>query len=319
MKVIMAATGAFALPSLNIMADRLPRENLLVISQPDRRRGRGRRYYPTPVKQRATELGLSVITPEKLGNQEDLEICAGFSADFLVVIDYGQLIPSGLIVLPRQAAINLHPSLLPLYRGPAPIIWSLLRGDAITGVTTQLLADKIDCGDILLQRKIEIKPTETSVQLTKRLQNLGGELVWETLEKCQAGEIKPVPQEDEKATYAPKLSKRDGLLNWEQDAHELERRIRALNPWPGTFTFWRGKRLKILAAILSPVEVDEVPVPGTIQVDEGRLYTACGHGFIQITEIQPEGKRPQNASDFLRGQHINSGEQFNSRDKLSSS
>ncbi len=316
MKVILTASGTFALPSLEIMAARLTPDNLMVISQPDRRRGRGRRYHPTPIKFRALELGLSVISPEKLGKQEDMKIFSDFAADFLVVIDYGQLIPHSLITLPRQAAINLHPSLLPAYRGPAPIVWSLLQGDSVTGVTTQLLADKIDSGDILLQKKTEIKASETGTQLTERLQNLGAELVWETLEKWQEGLIKPVPQDNDKASYAPKLHKHDGLLDWNQDVHEIERRIRALNPWPGTFTFWRGKRLKILEAAISPIVIKEVPPPGTIQVKQGQLYTACGHGFLLISKVQPEGRRPQNAGDFLRGHHVTAGQQFNSQEKV---
>jgi len=267
MKVILTASGTFALPSLEIMAARLSPDNLLVISQPDRRRGRGRQYQPTPIKQRALELGLSVITPEKIGSQEDIEISSKFAADFLVVIDYGQLIPRG---------------------------------------------------DILLQRKTEIKASETSIQLTERLQKLGAELLWETLEKWQAGLIKPVPQDNDQASYAPKLHKKDGLLDWKQDAHELERRIRALNPWPGTFTFWRGKRLKVLAATIIPIEMDKAQAPGTIQVSEERLYAACGRGFIQITKVQPEGRQPQNSSDFLRGHHLTTGEQFNSQEKVSS-
>jgi len=318
MKVILTASGTFALPSLEIMAARLTPGSLLVISQPDRRRGRGRQYHPTPIKLRALELGLSVITPEKIGSREDMEISSKFAADFLVVIDYGQLIPHSLIALPHQAAINLHPSLLPKHRGPAPIVWSLLQGDSVTGVTTQLLADKIDCGDILLQRKTEIKTSETSTQLTERLQNLGAELVWETLEKWQDGLIKPVSQDNDKASYAPKLHKHDGLLDWNQDAHALERRIRALNPWPGTFTFCQGKRLKILEAAISPVIMDEVLPSGTVQIKQGQLYAACGHGFLLISKVQPEGRRPQNASDFLRGHHATTGLQFNSQEKVSS-
>jgi len=245
-----------------------------------------------------------------------MEICSKFAADFLVVIDYGQLIPHSLITLPRQSSINLHPSLLPAYRGPAPIIWSLLQGDEVTGVTTQLLADEIDCGDILLQRKSEIKASETSTQLTEKLQNLGAELAWETLKKWQAGLLKPIPQENDKASYAPKLHKHDGLLNWNQDAHELERRIRALNPWPGTYTFWRGKRLKILMATLTTKNPLEPLTSGAIWIHGHQLYTACGSGFIQITRVQPEGRRPQNASDFLRGNHVTTGEQFNSQEKV---
>ena len=318
MKVILAASGTFALPSLEIITARLPAENLLVISQPDRRRGRGRQYHPTPIKQRALELGLSTITPEKLGSREDMEICSKFAADFLVVIDYGQLIPHSLITIPHQASINLHPSLLPAHRGPAPITWSLLQGDEFTGVTTQLLADEIDCGDILLQKKTIIKASETSTQLTERLQNLGAGLVWETLEKWQAGLIKPQPQDNDKTSYAPKLRKRDGLLDWNRNAHELERRIRALNPWPGTFTLWRGKRLKILMARLTTKNPLEPLSPGTIWIHDHQLYAACGRGLIQITKVQPEGRQPQDSSDFLHGYRVTTGEQFNSREKISS-
>ncbi|NIA19685.1 MAG: hypothetical protein GWP07_04545 [Xanthomonadaceae bacterium] len=166
--------------------------------------------------------------------------------------------------------------------------------------------------------KREIKASETSTQLTEKLQDLGAELVWKTLEKWQAGLIKPVPQNNDQASYAPKLHKHDGLLDWKQDAHELDRRIRALNPWPGTYTFWQGKRLKILAATLPSLEQDEVMAPGTTLVHEGRLYAACGHGFIQITKVQAAGRRPQDSSDFLRGHHVAAGEPFNSQEKVSS-
>ena len=318
MKVILAASGAFALPSLEILAEKLPPGSLRVVSQPDRRQGRGRHHQPTPVKRRALELELPVITPEKLEHWQNETFLSTFTADFLVVIDYGQLVPRSLIDFPGQAAINLHPSLLPLHRGPAPITWTLLNGDAATGVTTQLLADKIDCGDILLQKKTAVKPAETREQLTERLRKLGAELVWETLEQWQAGLIKPVPQKDDQATYAPKLQKSDGLLDWNRDVRELERRIRALNPWPGTYTFWRGKRLKILTARLETEKPQEAMVPGTILVSGKTLSVACGQGFLQITKVQPEGKRPQAVHDFLQGHQAASGEQFNSREKISS-
>ncbi len=318
MKVILAASGTFALPSLETLAAKLPPDCLRVVSQPDRRQGRGRRYQPTPVKRRALELDLPVITPEKLEHWQQEDFLSSFAADFLVVIDYGQLIPRSLINLPGQAAINLHPSLLPRHRGPAPIAWCLLKGDAVTGVTTQLLADKIDCGDILLQREIAVEAAETNEQLTERLRGLGAELVWETLEQWQAGLIKPVPQKDDQATYAPKLQKRDGLLDWNQDATELERRIRALNPWPGTYTFWQGKRLKILAAGVDAKKQRETMAPGTILVAGKTLSVACGRGFLQITKVQPEGKRPQAIHDFLQGHQAAGGEQFSSREKTSS-
>lgn len=315
MKVILAASGSFALPSLEILASRISAGNLLVISQPDRRRGRGRQYQPTPIKQRALELGLPLLTPENLDNQETFNRLSTFDADFLAVIDYGQLISPAMIALPRQAAINVHPSLLPAHRGPAPIVWSLLRGDAVTGVTTQLLADKVDCGDILLQKKTAIKAAETNGQLTERLQDLGAELLWETLQKWQAGQIKPVRQEEEKATYAPKLHKKDGLLNWSQDAHELERRIRALNPWPGTYTFRQGKRLKILSAALTAQEPPEPLAPGTIWIHDKQLYASCGKGMLQITMLQSAGRPPRNVGDFLRGHQLNTGEHFNTEEQ----
>ncbi|MBN2332378.1 MAG: methionyl-tRNA formyltransferase [Deltaproteobacteria bacterium] len=310
MRIILAATGAFAVPSLEVIADHLQPENLLIISQPDRRRGRGRHLQPFPVKQLAMERQLVTITPEKITSSDIIEQCTAFAPDFLVAVDYGQIIPASLISVPSQAAVNLHPSLLPAYRGPAPMVWTLLNGDPVTGVTTQLLAPQVDRGDILLQEKVAVEQSETLPHLTDRLRILGAKLLWETLKQWQAGRITPRQQDEAQASYAPMLKKEDGLLDWQQDAEKLERQIRALNPWPGTFTFWQGKRFKILAAEIPPAMAADHKAPGTVLIGDGRILLATGSGFLQITSVQAENRPRRSAGEFLRGSTLKTGDRF---------
>ena len=316
MKILLAATGGFAIPTLESLTSWVSKENLLVISQPDRQRGRGRRQLPTPIKKQALKLDLTVITPDNLNQPRLWQELTNFTPDYLVVVDYGRIIPLTLITLPRKAAINIHPSLLPAYRGPAPMIWCILNGEEKTGVTTQLVAEKVDTGDILLQTEFPLPPQITLVEMENKLSLMGANLLRQTIEQYHAGHLKPRPQDDNLASYAPKLDKSEGRLDWQQPAVNLERRIRALNPRPGTYTFWQGKRLKILAAVLpadKPLVLPELS-PGTIMVEKDLLLVVCGTGsLLQITRLQAENKPPREAADFIHGNRLKTGFRFTNK------
>ncbi len=314
MKIILAATGGFAIPSLEILAAKAG-GGLLVVTQPDRGRGRGRRLQPTPIKNRAREMGLETITPTELSTPDLHSRLAAHTPDFLVVVDYGRIIPPQLIDLPREAAINVHPSLLPAYRGPAPLVWCLLNGEEKTGVTTQLVAAKVDTGAILLQEEYPVPPRATLEELEMQLSRRGATLLWETIRAWQARRLIPRPQDESQASYAPMLRKSDGQLDWQQPAAALERRIRALNPRPGTYTFWQGKRLKILAADLpaNPAAAVGSAPPGTVLVTGDSLQVVCGQDSrLQINRLQAANRPPRETAAFLRGSRLATGDRFTS-------
>jgi len=248
LKILFLGAGEFALPTLEKLASVFPRENLLVVSQPPRAKGRGRRKAATPVSDKARELGLEQITPKNINHPESQAVIRQFEPDYLVLVDFGTRLEPETIALPKKAAINLHPSLLPAFRGPAPMAWALIKGEPVTGVTTQLIGDKIDCGHILLQDPTFIRDHETLPELSRRLGRIGAPLVTDTIEGLESGELEPRPQNESLASQAPKLKKEDGLIDWNEPAANLFNRIRGLNPWPGTYTFHRGRRLKILKA-----------------------------------------------------------------------
>ncbi|HDS15379.1 MAG TPA: methionyl-tRNA formyltransferase, partial [Proteobacteria bacterium] len=252
MKILLLASGEFALPTLELLAGKRPELELLLFSQPDQKKGRGCRVAPTPARDKAIQLGLKSFTPA-INTLETQEQIKNFAPDYLVVIDYGVRLSPRTIALARGAAINLHPSLLPAYRGPAPMPWALINGEPITGVTTQLVGERIDCGDILLQEPTFILDHETMPELSRRLSLMGATLVWRTLVGWSKGELSPSPQNERLASPAPKLKKEDGLIDWRASATTIFNRIRGLNPWPGTYTFHRGGRVKILAATVEGI------------------------------------------------------------------
>ena len=312
MKIILLASGEFALPTLEILAEQRPEIELKLISQPDRSKGRGRKLTPTPATAKAVELGIETATPKSVNSPEGEQYIKDFAPDYLVLVDYGIKLSPETIALPKKAALNLHPSLLPAYRGPAPMPWALIKGEPITGVTTQLIADKIDCGHILLQEPTFILDHETLPQLAHRLGLLGATLVRRTLTEMEAGTLEPEPQDERLASKAPKLKKEDGLIDWQAPAPALFNRIRGLNPWPGTYTFLRGKRLKILAA--NPVSGPYLLAPGALRVENDMLLVGCGHmETLRIDKLQLAGKPARSAAEFLRGHKINSGDTFKNR------
>ena len=282
-------------------------EVVAVWTQPDRPAGRGKHLHAPPVKEFALAHGLTVQQPTKIKTEEAHALLAAHAADAAIVVAYGRILPATFLRTPRRGCINVHFSLLPKYRGAAPVNWAIVRGEHETGVTTMQIDEGLDTGAILLQRATPIAPDETAPQLLARLSTLGADLLSETLARLD--EITPRPQADEAATLAPILKREDGLLDWSLRAEEIERRVRGLQPWPNAFTQFRAQRLVIWHAV--PLQSDSAQnIPGTITRTHGdELVVACGAGTsLQLLEVQAEGRRRMSARDFLNGMRVQAGE-----------
>ena len=297
--LVFMGTPEFALPSLKeLIAAGAPIS--LVVTQPDRPRGRGRKMVAPPVKLLAEAEGIPVYQPQKVKSVEAIERIANLAPDCIVVVAYGQLLSAEILALPRLGAVNVHASILPKYRGPAPINWALIRGEEKTGITTMLMDIGMDTGDILLQSEVPIEPEDTAGTLHDRLAEEGAKLLVETLHLLKKGKLKPRAQDDSQATYAPMLVKEDGEIDWNEEANKICCRIRGLDPWPGGFTLWQGKRLKLFGC--QPLSISTQAKPGTvIAADEGGLQVASGKGVALIKTLQLEGRRSLPVADFLRG------------------
>jgi methionyl-tRNA formyltransferase len=300
--LIFMGTPGFAVPSLRALLD-AEAPILLVITQPDKPKGRGRRVAAPPVKQLALETGLPVYQPKKVKSAEAVERIKALGPSCLVVVAYGQLLSAEILGIPPLGAVNVHASLLPKYRGPAPIHWALIQGETETGVTTMFMDAGMDTGDILLQRKTVIQPEETAGSLHDRLAEEGARVLVETLDLLKRGSLEPRVQESSQATYAPMLAKEDGRVDWHEDAKRICCRIRGLDPWPGSFTFWQGKRLKLFGC--RALSVSTQAEPGTvIAAAADGLKVAAGEGAVLIETVQLEGRRPLAVTDFLKGHHF---------------
>ncbi|MCX7608751.1 MAG: methionyl-tRNA formyltransferase [Anaerolineales bacterium] len=296
LRIVFMGSPDFAVPTLEALAARYPIVG--VVTQPDRPAGRGGTLKPPAVKEAALRLGLPVIQPEKLRQPEAMAQLRAWAPDLIVVAAFGQILRQEVLDLPPLGCINVHASLLPRWRGAAPIQAALLAGDAETGVTIMKMDAGVDTGPILAQRAIPIAPDETGGSLFEKLSRLGADLLLETLPRYVSGEIVPRPQPEEGVTYAPMLKKEDGLLDFSQPAAALERRVRAMNPWPGAYFEWRGAPLKVLRA-----RVGEAKSPGAGRrlTVEGRPALGCGEGILILEEVQPAGKRPMPGKAFLAG------------------
>ncbi|HEY1159767.1 MAG TPA: methionyl-tRNA formyltransferase [Terracidiphilus sp.] len=323
MKLVFCGTPSFAVPTLEALlaADH---EIALVVSQPDRPVGRAQQLTAPPVKQAALAAGLPVAQPERIrGNPEfrtQLEAIAfePIAIDAIVVVAYGRIIPSWMLALPRLGCINLHASLLPKYRGAAPIQWAIAKGDAFTGNTTMLLEEGLDTGPILLQQTVPIAPNQTAVDLFALLASAGAPLVGETLEGLADGTLHPQPQNHSLATIAPLLDREDGRMDFAaRSATELWNRWRGFQPWPGAFTLLDGKKLVVhrMAVPPAPSPTESgAAVPGQIRIENHRLFVACaGDTWLELLEIQLEGKKRLAAAEFLRGAGIANGLAANTR------
>ncbi|MFO7684783.1 MAG: methionyl-tRNA formyltransferase [Desulfobacterales bacterium] len=302
-------TPEFAVPSLNALHGAGHRV-ALVITQPDKPKGRGRKVEPPPVKQTALKLGLPVIQPASLREGQALERLSQLKADFFVVVAFGQILRSEVLAMPRLGCINAHASLLPRYRGPAPIHWALISGETETGVTTMLMDKGLDTGDILMTAREPISPEDTTGSLQGRLAGLGANLLLKTLVGFETGAVRRTAQEHDRATYAPLLKKNDGRIDWNKRAAAIEPFIRGMTPWPGASTFWEGTRIKVFRARVAPDEA-KAP-PGTVvKVSAKELTVATAEGALSILELQGASGSRMPVSDFLRGHRIPIGATFN--------
>lgn len=308
MRLIFMGTPEAAVPTLQrCLVD--GHEVVSVWTQPDRPSGRGNRLTPPPVKLFAEAHGLKVHQPAKIRNQEALSLFEADGADAAVVVAYGRILPATFLRATRRGCLNVHFSLLPLYRGAAPVNWAIVRGERETGVTTMQMDEGLDTGAILLQRESSIGDEETATELMARLAHTGAELLGETLARFD--EIEPRPQDEEKATFAPMLAREDGLVEWALDAFQIERRVRGFQPWPTAFTKFRGSRLAVWRAHAEEIFNHQAEIGEVIRAFGDELIIACGEGSVlRLLEIQPEGKRRMLVRDFLNGARVTSGEKL---------
>ncbi|MEE8329779.1 MAG: methionyl-tRNA formyltransferase [Thermodesulfovibrionia bacterium] len=307
-RLVFFGTPGFSLPSLNALLGS-KHEVLAVVTQPDRKSGRGGQIVFSPVKLRAQKAGLEIFQPNKAGDNLFISNLRSLKPSVIVVVAYGQILPPEIIYLPEFGCINVHASLLPKYRGAAPINWAIISGEGVTGVNTMLMDEGIDTGQVLLQQETEIRPDDTAGSLSQRLSEVGAGILIETLKRMENGSLKPVPQTGE-ASYARVLKKADGLINWSKSAGELCNFIRGVNPWPGAYSFLNGERVKISRA----VPVDERGGAGLIsKITADVLLVGTGKGMLSILEIQPSGKPVMTVRAFLQGRRLKEGMKFNEK------
>lgn len=308
MRLIFMGTPEAAVPTLQrCLAD--GHEVVSVWTQPDRPSGRGKRLMPPPVKEFAVAHNLKIHQPAKIRNEETLTLFAADEADVAIVVAYGRILPAAFLIAPRLGCINVHFSWLPFYRGAAPVNWAIARGESETGVTTMRMDEGLDTGAILLQEATQIGAEETATELMQRLSLSGAELLSRTL--FRLNEIEPRAQSEEKATFAPLLTREDGLIDWAMDAFQIERRVRGFQPWPNAFTRHRESRLVVWRARAEKVQQQGSAEGEVVTARGDELVVACGdQTVLHLLEVQPEGKRRMSTRDFLNGVRLSAGERF---------
>jgi len=314
LRLVFCGTPEFALPSLRRL---LVEPGFLVeaiVTQPDRPRGRGQLVSASPVKQFALDEGLQLFQPERIRDESTFDFFKRLNPDAVVIIAYGQKVPQTLLVIPRLGWINLHGSLLPKYRGAAPINWAIVNGETRTGITTMKVDAGMDTGPILLQQEMEIGADETAAELGRRMAEAGSDLVVDSLLKLERGQIVPRPQDKSLASSAPLLKKEHGRLDWTLDAQNIYNRIRGFDPWPGAYTFLRGNHCRIWGrASKSKIPSGGNALPGSIILHQDEICVACGvNTFLKLEAVQMEGRNRVTARDFLNGAKLMPGESFDS-------
>ena len=305
MKVIFMGTPDFAVETLEEII-RAGHEVAVAVTQPDKPKGRGKEVQFPPVKEAALAHGIEVYQPVRIREPECISYLANYQPDIIIVAAFGQILPKEILELPQYGCVNVHASLLPKYRGAAPIQWAVINGDRVSGVTTMRMDIGLDTGDMIEQTEVELSPEETGGSLFDRLAVAGAKLCVSTMEKIQAGTAVYTKQSDEEATHTRMISKKMGKINWKASAVEIERLIRGLNPWPSAYTFLDGKTLKIWrAAVLHGGDAAEAGC--VIQADDKALHVQTGEGILSLEEVQLEGKKRMKIADFLRGHAIVQG------------
>lgn len=308
-RIAFMGTPKFALASLKALLDN--GENVVcVVTQPDRPRGRGRKVMAPPVKELALEASIPVLQPESIRDERFHGILRDYKPDIIILVAFGKILPGSIITLPPLGTINVHGSLLPRYRGAAPIQWALINGEEKTGVTVMQMDEGVDTGDILLQESISITPQDTAGTLSVKLAELGGETLVRALDLLRTDSLQPLGQEDARASYAPLLQKEDGVVDWSQSARRISGLIRGLDPWPATVTTLAGKRLRLFSPQVEQNSscCSTFTKPGTIcRADRNGLLVKTGKGCLLIREVQPEGSRRMEVAAFISGRPVEPG------------
>jgi methionyl-tRNA formyltransferase len=319
MRIIFCGTPVFAVPSLRRLLSESEFDILAVITQPDRPRGRGQQLALPPVKEIALSAGLTVFQPASFRTDEVRTFFVDHTPDAVVIIAYGRIIPPDLLAVPRLGWINLHASLLPRYRGAAPIQWAIINGETRTGITTMQIEAGLDTGPVLEQLQLPIGPDETAPELSDRLAEAGSPLLISSLRRLQSTEIVPVPQTHGQATFAPPLKKHDGTIPWELSAAQIYNRVRGLQPWPGAYSSFRGHSChiwgrpapEIVPGIMHDDRTASAVPPGTVVVGDGEYFVTCGAGtHLRLETLQMEGRKRVSAKEFANGARLQPGERF---------
>lgn len=302
MSIVFLGTPEFAVPSLRALLNS-GEDIRLVVTQTDKRKGRGHILSPPPVKIAALKAGLEVVQPVTLKDNVFIDRLTSIRPEFIAVVAYGRILTKTILEIPEQGCINVHASLLPRYRGAAPIQWAIINGEKKTGVTTMVVTEKLDTGPILLQKEEDIRDDDTAESLGRRLSELGASLLIKTLKGMRDGSVKPVEQAGE-TNYVPTIKKRDGLIDWTKSAPEISNLVRGMWPWPGAYCHMNDESVRILKA--RPVDGDNAP--GVIaRINNNELIIGTGHGLLSVLELQPSGKKPMPVSAFIQGRKLREG------------
>ena len=305
MRIVFMGTPEVAALSLERLLEG-PDPVVGVVTQPDRPAGRGEKIIPSPVRRVAESRHIPVLAPEKIRDPSFLSALNGWAPQLVVVVAYGRILPRQILELPPRGCLNLHYSLLPKYRGAAPVAWAIINGAEKSGVTTMQLVEKMDAGPILLQREVSLSADETAASLESKLAPVGAELLLETIARLKAGAVTPRAQNEAEATYAPMLKKGDGLIDWRQPAVAIERRVRGLNPWPSAYAYLAGNLLKVHRA--RAMTTEEKAAPGeVVRAEKGALWVATGQGTLSLEEVQLENRKRMAAAEFLKGTRVEKG------------
>jgi len=305
LKIVFMGSAGFAVPCLEALVDS-PHNVVEVVAQPCKRAGRGMQMRECPVADCAKSLDLPLYQPASVRKEEAIEHFQKLAPDLIVVVAYGKILPKELLDIPKMGCVNVHASLLPKYRGAAPINWAIAEGERETGVTTMFINEQLDAGDMLLAAATPIDEVENASMLHDRLAAMGAELLIRTIDGLIAGSVKPKPQDDSKASYAPLMKKDDGHIDWSMSAKRIFDRIRAFTPWPGSFATVDGKKLRVHEVAV--LDIDHGKAPGTILGCGNHMLVACGKGALSILELQLEGGRRMPACAFLRGHKLKEGD-----------
>lgn len=305
MRVIFMGTPDFAVPSLEALLTK--HEVVLVVTQPDKPKGRGKKMVPTPVKACALEHGIPVLQPEKVKEPEFVEQLRAYEPDLIAVTAFGQILNEPILEMPKYGCINVHGSLLPKYRGAAPMQWSIIDGEKVTGITTMYMAKGLDSGDMLLKAEVEITDEDTFATIHDKMAVTGANLLLDTLDQLEAGTLERIPQDHDAATYAPMITKETGHIDWSKNGRDIINLIRGLNPAPAAYTIYEEEVLKIFGAAFSDVQADGAANGEIVAVTKKGFVVKCGDGCLLITEVQARGGKRMMTDAYLRGHAVKEG------------